>query len=210
MKSLVGKRLPHAEGVLDVMLEIPKVNWYNEFSMNKSIKKVYGVLFNDTQKVQCSQLGETLPFKKFISEYKKRYKSNQSLNRPGSFDEVTEFAFDNGSVRKRIHFSDTIIEYFYDDYEITFAPWHDGVMLVDINVKDRSKGIGTKIINGVYDISEELGIPLYLIPYPGERFNPKDEKKLTIKLENWYRKLGFDKAVESNGEDWPKIWCNME
>ena len=80
-------------------------------------------------------------------------------------------------------------------------------MLVDITVNksERNKGLGTEVINKIYDISEDSNIPIYLIPYPAEEFKSEKEPELIKRLKNWYEEIGFGPVSDGS-----KIWCNFE
>ena len=87
------------------------------------------------------------------------------------------------------------------------VPYADGVMLYGININPelRGKGIGTNIMNKLYDISEQMNIPIYLIPYPDDNFPTKDEKQLVDRLKTYYERLGFGPVKEDS-----LVWCNFE
>ena len=214
MKNLVGKYGEDRHGnITQFIVDLPKSAWKDEFVLNKSILKVYGATFNN-HKMQVSHSNATLEFRKYITTLKKNVKLTNFTEKFGDFDEMCEYGYEGDIVNtfKQIHFCECVVEFLIEGVEICLVPWHDGVMLQSIIVptEQRKNGLGTKIMNILYDISENTNIPLYLIPYPGEKFNPTDEFVLVTKLENWYRELGFDKATESTNDIWPKVWCNME
>lgn len=214
MTNLVGRYSEDRHGnIIQFIVDLPKSVWKPEFSMNKSISKTYGAIFN-SQKIQVAHCSSTLQFRKYISTLKKNTKLTNFTEKFGDFDEMCEYGYEGDVVNtfKQIHFCENVVEFFIDGVEVCLVPWHDGVMIQSIVVptSQRGNGIGTKIMNIFYDISENTNIPLYLIPYPGEQFEPTMEKQLVSKLENWYRELGFDKTIESNNDIWPKVWSNME
>ena len=80
--------------------------------------------------------------------------------------------------------------------DLRLYPYRDGVMIHSIMVDEdkRGNGIGTEILNKLYDCSEEMGIPLYLIPIAPNTDNQS-------RLESWYESQGF-------GEVKYNIWSN--
>ena len=211
---------------LQTIVEIPKKDWNNRHLINKSVSKVYGVLFNDTP-IMCAYHKRTKAFDKFIAECKDTFNKKSFTIKEGDFDEMVMYSYEseNGKTGKNIHFSNGICEFTIEyastgkggklvegDVDICLVPWHDGVMLQTILVsKDkRNLGIATGVMHMLDNISEDLNIPIYLIPYPGEQFNPKDEFVLEVKLSAWYQTLGYDKAIEATDIIWNKVWCNME
>jgi hypothetical protein len=214
MTNLVGRYAEDRHGnITHFIVNLPKSQWKEEFVFNKSIFKVYGAMFNN-QKIQVAHSDSTIEFRKYISTLKKNVKLTNFTNKFGDIDEMCEYGYEGDGVNtfKQIHFSECVVEFIVDAVEICLVPWHDGVMIQSILVPSshRNNGLGTKIMNILYDISENTNIPLYLIPYPGERFEPILEKELVSKLENWYRELGFDRAAQSTNDVWPKVWSNME
>jgi GNAT superfamily N-acetyltransferase len=80
--------------------------------------------------------------------------------------------------------------------DLRLYTYRDGVMIHSIMVDEdkRGNGIGTEILNKLYDCSEEMGIPLYLIPIAPNTDNQS-------RLESWYESQGF-------GEVKYNIWSN--
>jgi GNAT superfamily N-acetyltransferase len=76
---------------------------------------------------------------------------------------------------------------------------------IDVDKSERNKGTGTFVMNRLYDISEDINVPIYLIPYPAGHFNSKTEKDVVTILKNWYEKLGFGPVSDGS-----KVWCNFE
>ena len=81
------------------------------------------------------------------------------------------------------------------------------IYTINVNEDKRGNGIGTKLLDKLYDISEQLIVPLYLIPYPDYEFlDKKDkEKELVDRLKNYYTRLGFGPVKEDS-----LVWCNFE
>jgi hypothetical protein len=57
----------------------------------------------------------------------------------------------------------------------------------------------------MYDLSEELNIPIYLIPYPDDNFPTTDEKKLVDRLKSYYERIGFGPVNDNS-----IVWSNFE
>ena len=96
-----------------------------------------------------------------------------------------------------------------NDWHLYLHPYHDGVMIYSINVNEdkRGNGIGTEVLNKLYDLSENLSIPLYLIPYPDYEFLDKfdKEKELVDRLKNYYTRVGFGPVSKNS-----LVWNNFE
>jgi hypothetical protein len=214
---------------LQTIVEIPKKEWDNQHIINKSVSKVYGVMFNDTP-IMCAYHKRTKVFDTFIKSCKmifNLFDTKYFTIKEGDFDEMKLYGYESadGKTGKNIHFTNGVCEFVIPysnvdsfntlteaNVDICLVPWHDGVMLQSILVpKDkRNLGIASNIMDMLNRISEQFNIPIYLIPYPGEQFNPKDEFVLEVKLSTWYQTLGYDKAIESTDLIWNKVWCNME
>lgn len=104
-------------------------------------------------------------------------------------------------------FSTFVTQFDNKDFSLTLVPYNGGVMIQGFYIKDDSKkgkGIGTKIMNHLYELSETMDIPLYLTPYPDEINLDLDVLWNKIyRLRNWYERLGFGPIF---GSDW--IWSN--
>lgn len=102
--------------------------------------------------------------------------------------------------------SDNICNIKTKDFELTLNPYNGGVMIqgLIVNQNKRGKGIGTMVINKLYELSEKLDTPLYLTPYPDELCTDRDLLWVKInQLRNWYESLGFGPVFNN---DW--IWSN--
>jgi GNAT superfamily N-acetyltransferase len=76
-----------------------------------------------------------------------------------------------------------------DRFELLLIPVSENMVeLFKINVFDRGKGTGTKLMNHILDVSDELGITVKLIP-----INFLGESKNNFRLRNWYESFGFKK-----------------
>jgi hypothetical protein len=210
----VGQKQIDAKGnKLEVVVEIPKKDCRTDLVINKSIYKTFGVLFNDNA-VQMALHKKTNEFIKFTNKCKDKLNTKDFSIKYGDFDEIvfSGHESDNGMVYKNVHFSDGVCEFIYKGVEICLVPWHDGVMLQTILVPKELRGnkLATFIMADLDEISTDLDIPLYLVPYPGENYNPNDEFELELQLKHWYERLDFGKANESTNTLWPKVWCNFE
>jgi hypothetical protein len=101
-----------------------------------------------------------------------------------------------------------IVQIKNDDFQLLLVPYAKGIMIHGINVspKLRNKGLGSKLLNLLYDTSEELDIPLFLTPYPDDDDVPKNQIWNVInRLRNYYERLGFGPLVKM-----PLLWSNYE
>jgi len=104
------------------------------------------------------------------------------------------------------YLSDNLLELRTEDYQLQIFPFDDGLMVHSLIVNDdkRKHGIGSKIMNKLYDISEEMGIPLYIIPFPAiDSYDQSKIFELVDPLHKWYEQLGFG-LLEDRG----LLWCN--
>jgi len=208
--NLVGYILPHLLGSTKIYSEVKRNHWDNVFLTNKAISKVYLGLFNDSKSVTIPSMKVTNEFNKFKKEFFNRFTPNTKTEMGGSFDEIVDYGYEidtPGAPAIRLNATEELVDCNFGDYELAFVPYNDGVMLIHIDVKEseRNKGIGTFVMNALYDISEDINVPIYLIPYPAGHFSSKTEKDLVTILKNWYDKLGFGPVSEGS-----KIWCNFE
>jgi GNAT superfamily N-acetyltransferase len=95
-----------------------------------------------------------------------------------------------------------------DDFQLLLVPYAKGIMIhgINVNPKLRNKGLGSKLLNLLYDVSEELDIPLFLTPYPDDDNVPKKKIWDVInRLKNYYERLGFGPLKKM-----PLLWSNYE
>ena len=191
----------------------PKEDWIDEYKCNSAITKVVWKNKFKTQPdgwVAISKI--TNNFTKFIKEVKGKIPYTQSKKiKDWLVDELIQYAHQN-SEYKTYKICNEVAEFHIiesNDWHLYLYPYHDGVMLYTINVNEdkRGNGIGTKLLDKLYDISEELSVPLYLIPYPDYEFlSLKDkEKELVERLQKWYDKLEFGPVSEGS-----LVWSNFE
>jgi len=220
LQDLSGMKLSHKLGKISLNFKFDKKRWDSSFLSNKAVDSVYaGILhktnyadstFNGDVKVSVPFLKSTPQYRKFINYFLRKFKPNSFTDNPGYFDEIVNYGYEIGIVghpQLTPYGTEEIFIADFGDYEIAFAPYNDGVMLVDITVKtsERGNGIGTKVMNKIYDISEDNNIPIYLIPYPAEQFKEEKESELIERLKNWYEEIGFGPVSEGS-----KVWCNFE
>ena len=191
----------------------PKKDWIQQFKDNTAISDViWGVAKIDGKEI-LSWVGltpSTKPFSDFVNEAQKDvFKNGIDVVNNFHYDQIVEYAHQNTEYKVKkvsLYASDFIGA--YEEYGRVFlVPYADGVMLYGINIKPelRGKGIGTNIMNKLYDISEQMNIPIYLIPYPDDNFPTKDEKQLVDRLKTYYERLGFGPVKEHS-----LVWCNFE
>ena len=183
----------------------PKKDWIIQFRDNTAV--------TDVMPGPDSWVGltpATKPFSDFINESQNRIFTNGiSVANNFMYDEIVQYAHQNAEYKvKKINLYTSDFVRVKEDWGwVMFVPYSDGVMLYGINIKPelRGKGIGTDIINKLYDLSEELNIPIYLIPYPDDNFPTKDEKELVDRLKAYYERLGFGPISDKS-----LVWCNFE
>jgi hypothetical protein len=213
MKSIVGNIVHLKTGhKLYAICEIPKKDWASEFVQNSAVKKVYGVIepSGDGSGSQLPHIDTTKKYEKFCSEILNKMKPKNKTKGKGDFEEILECGFENNENRvyRKLYLTNDIREYIFENCKIVVAPYFDGICLssIIVDTEYRNNNIGTAIMNKLYDISEELSIPIYLNPYPaGEKYEPIEEKNLVDKLKKWYTEIGFAPIKESY-----HIWNNFE
>lgn len=212
MKSRIGELLQLNTGhIIFVSNELSKNNWLDEFKKNQSIKKVYSVTDDNFNYMgQVAHIDKTFSYEKFCNKIVSKLNPISKNKLKGDFEEILECGFENehNKVLRRVFFTNDIRSFTFNNCNVVVTPYYDGICLVSLMVDEikRNSGIGTEIINKLYDISEELNIPIYLNPYPaGKSYEPTKEKELVTKLRNWYKKIGFAPIDSEN-----HIWNNFE
>lgn len=102
------------------------------------------------------------------------------------------------------YMSDNLLELRTEDYQLQIFPFDDGLMVHSLIVNDnkRGKGIGTEVMNKLYDISEDMEIPLYVIPFPAiDNYDQSKIFEIVEPLHKWYEELGFG-LLEDRGILW--------
>jgi len=220
LTDLSGMELRHKLGKLSLNSKLDKSRWHPSFLSNKAVSNVYGATLHKTNFADSTKNGDvkvsipilkcTTEYRKFIKIFLKKFQPNSYTDYPGYFDEIVNYGYEIGIVGhpKLIPYgTEEIFIANFGDYEIAFSPYNDGIMLADIIVKssERGNGIGTEVMNKIYDISEDNNIPIYIIPYPAEQFKEEKEHELIERLKNWYEEIGFGPVSEGS-----KVWCNFE
>ena len=191
----------------------PKKQWELPFLLNKAVKDVVWGAINNLEKPIMGWVGitpSTKQFSDFVNKAQESIFTNGIMNVPNwEYDEIVEYAHqrpDYKVTKVALYTSDFVVA--NEDYgKVYLVPYSDGVMLYGINIKPelRGKGIGTDVINKMYDLSEELNIPIYLIPYPDDNFPTTDEKKLVDRLKSYYERIGFGPVNDNS-----IVWSNFE
>ena len=215
-KSLVGKVIPHRAGKCYVTEHLKRGFWRRDCKTNKAVKDVVYAFNWNNNPLHIPITKRTPNYESFLDRFE-LVNSSRILDKTdtcGNYDESLAYGYEtySGDYNFHIILTESIAIYTFEDYKISFTPWHDGVWLshITVNKDKRGQRIGTEVMNAIYDISEYLNIPIYLNPYPAEDFNPAEEKTLVQNLEKWYRDLGFGPAPESDSNCWPKVWSNFE
>ena len=191
----------------------PKEYWIDEIKCNSAVTKVvWKNRFTNQPDGWVAVSKTTINFTKFIKEVKGKipYSQSKKINN-WLVDQIIEYAYQNQAYKVQKMCNEVsefhIIE--SSDWHLHLYPYNDGVMIYTINVNEniRGNGIGTNLLNKLYDISEELSIPLYLIPYPDYLFLDKTdkEKDLIDRLKNYYTRVGFGPVSENS-----LVWNNFE
>lgn len=213
MKTKVGKSLVFMDMYrFFVAAELPKKIWIEDYSSNSAVKKVYGIYNIETDEYsgQLPHIDKTYSYTKFCNQIVSKLNPKSKYSQEGDFQEIVECAYENEEnlVYRKFYITEALTEYKFNNCKIAIVPYNDGICLCSIVVDDdnRNKGIGTKIMNELYDISEELSIPIYINPYPaGKQFQPNKELELVTKLKKWYSKIGFGPVIENS-----LVWSNFE
>lgn len=190
-----------------------KKDWVKQFKNNTAVTDVVWGVVNINGEQRLTWVGltpSTKPFCDFMNKIQDTIFTNGCTNFPNhQYDEIVEYAYQNSEykVYKAYLKTSDFISIREDYGNVYFVPYSDGVMLYGINIKPelRGNGIGTDIMNKLYDISEEMNIPIYLIPYPDDNFPSQDEKKLVDRLKNYYSRIGFGPISDDS-----LVWCNFE
>ncbi len=79
--------------------------------------------------------------------------------------------------------------------ELIYNTTHNAIELWWLEVDNQSKGLGTKLMNDLLDVVEELGYKLYLTPVPFKNkkvYTNKQMHNAFVRLRNWYESFGFE------------------
>jgi len=189
---------------------LPKKEWPPEALLNSAISKC--VFDKDKGHYVYLTLSEEKYAKamtKFISKLQDINIQFGIANAAVNYDQIIYVPTDTESdmMAKLPLFGDAI-QIKNDDFRLLLVPYAKGIMIhgINVNKKLRNKGLGSKILNLLYDVSEELDIPLFLTPYPDDDDVPKKQIWNVInRLRNYYTRLGFGPLKKM-----PLLWSNYE
>ena len=143
-KIEVGKtHLDRNGNVTQFIIELPKSHWKTDFSLNYSVSKVYGALFNNTP-LQIAYHNKTQSFSKFVNKCKKSLNTSNFTIKNGDFDEMVIYGNEqeSGNTGKNIHYTNGVCEFELYGVEVCIVPWHDGVMLQCLTVPKEKRNNG--------------------------------------------------------------------
>jgi len=218
--NLVGYQLPHKLGFIDILDEAKRKNWRKDIQSNSAVSKVYIGLFNKTNYADSTYNGSKLvdipllkvtpQYRKFTNMFFNSFTPNSVTEWGGCFDDIVKCGYEigvPGHPAISINTTEKMLDCDFGDYQLALAPYKDGVMLVSltVNESERGNGTGTFVMNRLYDISEELNIPIYLTPYPAAQFKSEKEQELVERLQKWYDNIGFGPVSTDS-----KLWSNFE
>lgn len=171
---------------------LSKKKWAPEAMLNTAIEKC---VWSDEKNHWLYLTTSDIPYSNFVSKFVNDYVDApfEIANAFIPYEQILYVPKDVNQTMAKLPMAGDVIKIKTDDFEISFVPYQNGVMIYGlcVNNKKRNKGIGTKIINYLYDLSEELDIPLFLTPYPDENCDKSEIWDRMNKLKNWYTKLGF-------------------
>jgi hypothetical protein len=181
---------------------IPKENWIPQLKNNKDV-----IASMASDKLDCMlniAIGSD-KYNQFLTKlYLDKVKWVDLADR--TYREIISVPTDKAEMQQNIQmWSNNVCVVRTKDFSLTLNPYNGGVMIqgLIVNENKRGKGIGTKVMNKLYDLSERLDTPLYLTPYPDEPCERDVIWDKINRLRNWYSSLGFGSVF---GNDW--IWSN--
>ena len=102
------------------------------------------------------------------------------------------------------YISEHFLECLNDNFQLQIFPFDDGLMVhsLIVNKDKRGQSIGSDVMNTLYDISDKMEIPLYLIPFPAiDHYEQSEIFEIVKPLHKWYDKLDFG-PLEGRGLLW--------
>ena len=188
---------------------LPKDKWEPEALLNSAIQKC--VWDKDKGHYVYLTLSDE-KYSKSMTHFINKLQDNDIgvnvANVAISYEQIIYVPTDtNDNMIKLALFGD-IVQIKNNDFQLLLVPYGKGIMVYGINVnkKLRNKGLGSKLLNLLYDVSEELDIPLFLTPYPDDDDVPKKKIWDVInRLRNYYTRLGFGPLKKM-----PLLWSNYE
>jgi|688.fasta_scaffold276585_1 hypothetical protein len=187
----------------DLGKQIPKEHWIKEISVNRDI-----IACIESEKLNCFLhfCMASKNYAKFITNLHFDKVLDVDIN-DRTYRQIIDVPTEKGKKQQNLQmFSNNVAVIKTKDFQITLSPYNNGVMIqgFEVNLNKRGKGIGTKVMNTLYNLSERLDIPLYLTPYPDEIEPNLDNLWVKIhRLRKWYSDLGFGSVF---GTDW--VWSN--
>ena len=174
---------------------LPKDKWEPEALLNSAIQKC--VWDKDKGHYVYLTLSDE-KYSKSMTHFINKLQDNDIeagvANVAISYEQIIYVPTDtNDNMIKLALFGD-IVQIKNNDFQLLLVPYGKGIMVYGINVnkKLRNKGLGSKLLNLLYDVSEELDIPLFLTPYPDDNDVPKNKIWDVInRLRNYYEKIGI-------------------
>ena len=205
-QSLVPHNIEELYELLQSENVLKKSEWTPTAKLNSNVIKV---VWSDKTNCYVNMCSSGPNYIKFMDKYMQSKIGTEYQHICMYYDEIIHVPENlKDKMYKVKMFTDNFIKFKFPEYQMMFVPYNKGVMLLSIivNEEHRGKGIATDAINELYDLSEELDIPLYLQPYPDEYGMDVDKIWPEInKLRNWYEKIGFGPAYKNY--QW--IWYNF-
>lgn len=93
----------------------------------------------------------------------------------------------------KINYKTHAVEFTTDEYSVTFCPIDiQSIEIYKIEIKKPKCGVGTKLMNLILDVCDNMRIKCALIPV-GEFINRFGKSTPTVALIRWYGSFGFKK-----------------
>jgi len=188
---------------------LPKKEWPPEALLNSAISKCiwdkdkgYYVYLALTDEKYVNALSQ------FLSKLQDNDIQFEIANVAVNYEQIIYVPEDTNERMLKLPLFGDVVHIKSDDFSLILVPYGKGIMIhgINVNPKLRNKGLGSKIINILYDTSEELDIPLFLTPYPDDDNIPKSEIwNVIIRLRRYYRRLGFGPL-----KGMQLLWSNYE
>jgi GNAT superfamily N-acetyltransferase len=200
----ITKQVMSAQNALPIF---PQSKWPYQAKINSTI---YKAGFCDL--VSCYVFISNTP--RIVDEFIKTFAKHSYVDKVemsiGQYNEIVNYGYESPDfMLKKISIRGNLYVVTCKHAKLMFTAYNNGIMLHGINVNSeyRNKGIGTQIINDLYNISDEMNLELYLQPYPDDNFEggAVEEKQLIERLQKYYTRLGFGPTTNNS-----MIWSNME
>ena len=188
---------------------LPKKEWPPEAILNSAIVKC--VMDNDKGYPVYLALTDDKyvnALSKFLSKVQDNDIHFGLVNAAVNYEQIIFVPEDTSERMLKLPIFGDVVQIKNDDFNLILVPYGKGIMIhgINVNPKLRNKGLGSKLINILYDVSEELDIPLFLTPYPDDDNVPKNQIWNVIhRLRNYYDRLGFGPL-----KGMQLLWSNYE